>query len=118
MKPPSQIRILNRLWAVKYLDESIPDSHNAWGWCDPGTQTIHLVRNQKPDCMADTMLHEIIHAIFDSLGMQQDEEEPTIHRIAHDTSQVIPRKSQRKYSMNHAIPAFAQSATGTTHASG
>ena len=82
MKPPSQIRILNRLWAVKYLDESIPDSHNAWGWCDPGSQTIFIFRNQKQDCLADTFLHEIIHAIYDSLGMNVAEEENTVHRIA------------------------------------
>jgi hypothetical protein len=81
MNPPKQIRIFNRLWSVKFIDDSVPDSRNAWGWCEPATQTIFIFRNQKPDCLADTFLHEIIHAIYDSLGMNQNEEENTIHRL-------------------------------------
>ena len=79
---PKRIRILNLNWTVKFVNKSCKETSQAWGWCDPSEQTIFIYEDQKPDAMADTFLHECLHAIVFSLGADVKEEENIVHRIA------------------------------------
>ena len=79
---PKRLRVLNLNWSIVFVDKKCKDTTEAWGWCDPSEQTIFICEEQKPDAMADTFMHEVLHAIVYSLGVNVKEEENIVHRMA------------------------------------
>jgi hypothetical protein len=79
---PKRLRVMNLNWSIVFVDKKSKDATEAWAWCDPSEQTIFLCEDQKPDAMADSFLHETLHAIVYSLGANVKEEENIVHRMA------------------------------------
>lgn len=68
---PRRIRVLGKRYDISYVaPEQLPD---AYGLCHRGEQRIEI-RDGLPDGEeADTVLHEILHAILHGMGVQLSE---------------------------------------------
>ena len=66
---PNTIDIIGREYAVLYKDELI----GMVGECDYEKLQIHVKTGQHPFLEADTILHEIIHAIDDAMQTKMTE---------------------------------------------
>jgi len=71
-QPPRRVRILNLTWKVKFVDNDIGDS---LGWCDYESQTITLYAQQTKESLCDTFLHELLHALFYAMAIDQSTDE-------------------------------------------
>lgn len=82
-KKPKRIRILNLSWKVEFVDKAISTASESLGWCDYDNQTISLFEDQSNESMADTFLHEVLHALFYAMGIEPTgDEENVICRIS------------------------------------
>jgi hypothetical protein len=66
---PNTIDIIGREYEVLYKDELAGDV----GQCDYEKLQIHIKTGQQPFLEADTILHEIIHAIDDAMQTKMSE---------------------------------------------
>lgn len=73
-----QLRILGKTWNCRFVDP-IP-GHNIFGMYMADRCEIHLVKTQDPEQLADTLLHEVLHAIDYTLNMDLTEHQ--IHVLA------------------------------------
>ena len=69
MKRPERIRILGK--AFKVVNGPIADDLN--GECDTDTQTLAVRDGQPLESEQDTLLHEVIHAIDEAMGLKMKE---------------------------------------------
>lgn len=64
-----RVQIGGLTWTYKVCD-TLPDGSEDWGLCDDKTQTIWIRRGPK-ETMQDTVLHETMHAIISTFGLQK-----------------------------------------------
>lgn len=77
MKLPDVVRVLGRDVPIVLCDEL---SAKAWGEYDFESQIVRVRTGQQPHFEADTVLHELIHAIDDV--MQLNMKERQVHCLA------------------------------------
>lgn len=72
MKRPERIRVIGKRFTVQFLTAApLDDGLN--GECDSDEQQI-LVRDGQPlESEQDTLLHEVIHAIDEAMGLKMKE---------------------------------------------
>jgi len=68
---PRRVRVLGKRYDISYLpEEQLPD---VYGLCHRGEQRIDI-RDGLPECEeADTVLHELLHAVLYGMGVQLPE---------------------------------------------
>lgn len=69
MNPPATIKILHLTFDLVFVDPSISEQAQAFGWCDKVRQKIFIQSNLKPRSMVETILHEVYHSIFSACGI-------------------------------------------------
>jgi hypothetical protein len=79
---PRSVKILNLTYKVKFVDQTERDAAEAYGWCDPINQTIVVCKAISPEAMADTFLHECMHAMASAMDINWRKEEQVARRIA------------------------------------
>jgi hypothetical protein len=89
LRRPSRIKILNMTYKIKFVDETERVAAEADGWCDSTTQTIAVFKLLPNEAMADTFLHECIHAVGNVMGVDWSKEEQVAHRIATGMCTVV-----------------------------
>ncbi|SMG43139.1 hypothetical protein [Paraburkholderia susongensis] len=68
---PRRIRVLGKRYDISYVTEDqLPD---AYGLCHRGEQRIEIRDGLPAGEEADTVLHEILHAILHGMGVQLSE---------------------------------------------
>lgn len=77
------IRILGRDYSVVYVPPS-GFSQVELGLCDNKTQTLSIASDQTPIEAADTLLHEVIHAIDWIVGLELSE-----HQVRHLSATLV-----------------------------
>jgi hypothetical protein len=83
MNLPKKVNILGLPYKVMYakncLDVDILGQEQLLGQCDSVTCTIRILDDggRTPESMFDVLLHEVIHAIFDRLGMVGENKDHT-----------------------------------------
>lgn len=77
MKLPDVVRVLGRDIPIYVLDE-LPAK--AWGEYDYEMQIVRVRAGQQPQFEADTVLHELIHAIDDVMQLYMKERQ--VHCVA------------------------------------
>ena len=83
LQPPKRIKILNLTWKIKFVDKDVSNASEALGWCDYDNQVICLYEGQSKESLSDTMLHEILHALFFSMGIDPNtDEEKVVTKIS------------------------------------
>ena len=82
MKRPRSIKVLNLDYRVVWCDADWRDQTESHGQCSYAKQTIRIQRTL-PQVEADTLLHEVLHAISDSMSLDDNStEEDFVSRLA------------------------------------
>lgn len=73
MTRPSKIQIFNLTYRIRWekREDHLPDDH--YGRCSPSVPCLTFWLPQADQLLADTVLHEIIHAINRHYGVNVDE---------------------------------------------
>ena len=85
-KRPAYFTLRGRRWRVRWVRGLVDDDgKSVWGLCDYAARTISIERDQPPDAMPDTVIHEILHVSFPSAR------EKRIRRAASDLLRALTR---------------------------
>jgi hypothetical protein len=74
-----------KVGAVDYSIRLINDFDDEYGSCIPHMQEIYICKNQTAQSASDTMLHEIMHAIWNESGlfmMKRPDEETVVRTMS------------------------------------
>ena len=89
MKLPKTIKIANHVFNVAEWNSNEASAHGRFGECDCNTLSIRISTAHPDSHIRETLMHEILHAIFWSYGVKDiDDEERTITGLAVGLSQV------------------------------
>jgi len=82
MNAPKEISVLGLIYKIQYvcLEEVGQDK---LGWCDTTGLMIYIVEDQPKSALANTFLHEVIHTINYSMGINSGDEENLTNRLAN-----------------------------------
>ena len=84
------IRIGYRQYQVKAWSDAELLTTESYGQCDKQRAIIYVCTHLDDDLVADTLLHEILHAIWHEYGLQDDDrEERIVHTLASGFIQVM-----------------------------
>lgn len=87
MKIPNKINIVGKTYSIK-LVEKVDDS-KSWGNLTYSANEIRILKSLDYQNKCETLLHEIMHAIFDVAGIKHNEKH--IESIGRLLFQVIPQ---------------------------
>lgn len=87
---PKVSKVMGKDYVIKFVSTS-PIAHENLGQCDHKKMLICIEEDQVPVEELDTVIHEILHAIWYqmSIGEGPMEEEPIVRRTANGLLQVI-----------------------------
>jgi len=72
------------------ITEEMPDS-NVWGYTNTDTYSIYLYAHMEDGPARETLLHEIMHAIFEVIGFTSEEEEKLYTESNEDLTTKVSR---------------------------
>lgn len=79
-EPPKNIRVLHFEFRLEFVEQRIADAAEKYGWCDKQNQILTIATGQRPRLMADTVFHELFHAIHFAVGCEDSLTEEQICR--------------------------------------
>lgn len=84
MKRPTSIKVLNLDYEIHWHDEGWHEQTGSYGQQNIRRQVIRIDESAPPQLIADTFLHEVVHAVFDAFGLEEkaEREEPITRRLA------------------------------------
>lgn len=62
VKRPTEIRILSTVYKIEWVTKGA--AQGACGWYDGGNDVIGIREDMSPSAIADTFVHEIMHALW------------------------------------------------------
>jgi hypothetical protein len=85
-KPPRPvaIRIINLDYDILWRNRVWYEDTKCFGRCDNNEQEIEIYEDLKPSKMADTFLHEVMHAVYCNMGLtgKRRREETVVNQLA------------------------------------
>tara|TARA_Y100001951_G_C11202667_1_gene218071 strand:- start:155 stop:469 length:315 start_codon:yes stop_codon:yes gene_type:complete len=78
---PKHLKILNLTYQIRWVDRQIETATDSHGFCDTSEQLIVVNADQNPEALADTVLHEINHALFSAFAITGEVPEERIVRL-------------------------------------
>lgn len=78
MEIPSLLRIGYRTFEVIPLLPPDLEMTDKYGWCDKVNAKIYLYVGDEPLMTADTLLHEVIHATWAWMGLDEKHDEESV----------------------------------------
>ena len=82
MPAPKEITVLGLTYKIKFVPlEDV--GNDKLGWCDCTTLQLYIAEDQPRSALANTFLHEVIHAINYSMGISSGDEENLTNRLAN-----------------------------------
>ena len=69
MTKPTKVQVLNLKYAIRWVDNAIQIGSEAHGWCDFENQLIVINGDNSPQIVAETWLHEVLHALLFALDL-------------------------------------------------
>lgn len=84
MKIPKKINVFGVVYKIKFIDTDL-----FAGLCDPSKKTIFLNINQSKDQILSTYIHETIHAMQFSIGMNQAISRELMEIMAESTAVLV-----------------------------
>ncbi len=106
MFPISQVQVGPIAYTIEF-DDRAADAANCWGRIDYARQSILLDSKASPDHLAVTVLHEILHAVLHSVGIEKDPAEDVISRSTPtllDTLRRNPKLVHYLLTTDHVAP--------------
>lgn len=98
---PTKLRILGRSWEIEYAKETPNLESDEIGCTDSEKQHISIREGLKPEQEKSTLLHESIHAISETLGLNLSEKqvqglETGLFAMNRDNPRFFPYLKKRK----------------------
>ena len=69
MIKPTKVQVLNLEYSIRWVDNAIQVGSEAQGWCDFENQLIVINADNSAQIVAETWLHEVLHALLFSLDL-------------------------------------------------
>lgn len=93
MTLPTYINILSTEYSLFAYDKQIPGMDDEWGCCDKDKRIISIRWHRDPVANVDTLIHEILHALWYEYQMCEDgeEEETCVGKLASGLTKVMKR---------------------------
>lgn len=83
MALPKKIRIGYRDYTIVPIKSQHMEMNEAFGLCNNVEAKIFVCTDMAPEVVADTFLHEIMHAIWYYMGLDdKDDEENVVNRLS------------------------------------
>jgi hypothetical protein len=73
--PPHSVRIGAVRYSIEMVDRAMLGDHGRLGDCNPNTATIRVADSRPPAVIAETLIHEVLHAVMDDAGMDMDKDD-------------------------------------------
>ena len=92
MELPNKIKVLAMDYTVKAMTTNEAASKGRYGECDSNLLEIRIDPQWKPQKKAETLLHEMLHAISNSMALDASEfksDEDMVHPMASGLAAVI-----------------------------
>ena len=90
MKLPDTIKIGLRTYTLEVKDVVTNSDDVLWGLCDRASGKIEITQHHDLPVMQDTLVHEVLHAVYDDRGLEKgDEEERIVKALATGLVQVL-----------------------------
>lgn len=87
---PRAISVGYRTYGVNPLEMADHEMTEKYGWCDKVNNQIYIYTNSEPMVVADTLLHEILHAVWFYMGLDdKHDEEAIVNRLATGFTTVL-----------------------------
>ncbi len=90
---PKRVLLGPFAWALHWGQP--PAAPDAMGYCDKGRKAIYIAPHSHPIEQVDTLIHEILHAIYSQRGIytadNRGEEEHLVHQFAGGLTEVMAR---------------------------
>lgn len=80
---PNSVRVMGRIYLIEYLPSNTLGTECV-GLCDHRKLLISIMDGQHPVEEADTLLHEVMHAVFFAMSIAEGgaDEEQVVRRMA------------------------------------
>lgn len=89
-KIPKAISVGYRTYGVNPLETADHEMTEKYGWCDKVNNQIYIYTNSEPMVVADTLVHEVLHAVWFYMGLDdKHDEEAVVNRLATGLSTVM-----------------------------
>lgn len=75
MNPPLSVRVGPHEFRVVLVPDGVLDDAGRVGHCSPERLVVALDAGQRPSQLADTLLHELCHALLRTVDLESAEEE-------------------------------------------
>lgn len=91
MKIPNKIKIGGIIYEVQKVDSCVVDGMECFGSISSSKQLIELVSDMEEGIAQSVLIHEILHGVFDFMGIARpvDEEEDLVERISTALHMII-----------------------------
>lgn len=80
MKLPTRVKIIAHDYEVQQLPDEL--MHENMGFCNSVTQQIHVGLGLSATQEAETLVHEILHAVFYHLSLKGNAEEQIVNGLS------------------------------------
>lgn len=104
-KFPDKLNICGKIYNIAYIDNEVTITDNepsGWGLFDPFSQTLRILDSEDINAKLDTLIHEILHAIFhhnrylrDAVGAREpsggEKEELFVNQLASILTDTLTR---------------------------
>lgn len=73
---PKSVKILGDTWKIKFCRAVVDEQGNLTshlGVCDVSEKTLYIRRDQVDEELALTVIHEMIHAVWDAAGLNYED---------------------------------------------
>lgn len=102
MKRPARVKIAGRRWSIEYLRRT---EHHVYGMTYYDEHRIVIRDGLLPIEEADTLIHEVLHAMIASAGitLPDTEEEPIVRAIASSLTGVLKDNPSLRRYINHLL---------------
>lgn len=77
---PFSVRVLGKVFLIAFIPQNPLSNDETFGHCDMAKQVINIHDGLTPTEEADTVLHEVIHAIDETIGTGLTEHQ--VHHLA------------------------------------
>ena len=84
------VKIAGQVYTIQEMPKGWHGQSNSYGQCDTEKLLIHLATQIPSTRKAETLLHELLHAIYYEYGVNHaDDEEATVHILSAGLFQVF-----------------------------
>lgn len=89
-KIPKVISVGYRTYGINPLEMADHEMTEKYGWCDKVNNQIYVYTSNDPMVVADTLLHEVLHAVWFHMGLDdKHDEEAVVNRLSTGLTTVL-----------------------------